>query len=359
MPASKRVLFISPYPHDTAPSQRFRFEQYIPFLESQGYITKQVSFWSVKAWKNLYLPGKIVSKALFLIHAIIKRYLLLFHVRNYDFIFIHREFSPVGYPIAVFIIAKWMKKKLIFDFDDAIWIPNVSESNRWFHFLKVYSNTRRIIQWSYRISCGNKYLQNYALKYNSNSVIIPTTIDTDKTHTYIRKLPVNKFVIGWTGTHSTIGYLDEIIPVIEKLEKEFNNVEFRIIADIKPKYNLKSLVYIPWNKTTEAEDLAQFSVGIMPLRHDPWSEGKCGFKALQYLAMGIPAIVSPVGVNTSIIQHEVNGFLCSDQVDWENTLRHLILHPEIVAGMAENCRKTVIEHYSVHAIKKDFLSLFQ
>ncbi len=355
----KRILFISPYPHDKAPSQRFRFEQYIPLLQSEGWSTEQISFWGARAWKNLYRPGKFFSKAFCLITAIIKRYLLLFKINRYDFVFIHREFSPVGFPLAVWITARWMKKKIIFDFDDAIWIPNVSDSNRWFSFLKVYDNTRRIIRWSYRVSCGNKYLYNYALQYNSNSVVIPTTLDTDKIHSYIRKMPVNKFVIGWTGTHSTMRYLDEIIPVIEKLEKEFSNLEFRIIADIKPTYRLKSLVYVPWNKSTEADDLAKFTVGIMPLQHDPWSEGKCGFKALQYLSMGIPAIVSPVGVNTSIIQHGVNGFLCSDQYDWENTLRHLILHPENVAGMADRCRKTVTEHYSVNAIKKDFLSLFQ
>jgi glycosyltransferase involved in cell wall biosynthesis len=355
----KRILFISPYPYDTAPSQRFRFEQYIPLLESEGWSTEQVSFWSSKAWKNLYRPGKVFSKAFYLITAIVKRYLLLFKIKRYDFVFIHREFSPVGFPLAVWIIARWIKKKIIFDFDDAIWIPNVSESNRWFSFLKVYDNTRRIIRWSYRVSCGNQYLCNYALQYNSHSVVIPTTLDTDKTHTYIRKMPVEKFVIGWTGTHSTMRYLDEIIPVIEKLEKEFNHLEFRIIADIKPDYQLTSLVYVPWNKTTEADDLAKFSVGIMPLRHDPWSEGKCGFKALQYLSMGIPALVSPVGVNTSIVQHEINGFLCYDLADWENTLRYLILHPEKVEAMAKSCRQTVIDRYSVHAIKNDFLSLFQ
>lgn len=355
----KSILFISPYPHDTAPSQRFRFEQYIPLLESEGWTTEQVSFWGVKAWKNLYRQGKVFSKAYYLFIAIIQRYFLLLKINRYDFIFIHREFSPIGFPIAVFIMSQWMKKKIIFDFDDAIWIPNVSDSNRWFSFLKVYDNTRRIIRWSYRVSCGNQYLCNYALQYNSNSVVIPTTLDTDKTHAYIREMPIEKFVIGWTGTHSTMRYLDDIIPVIEKLENEFSHLEFRVIADIKPAYHLKSLVFVPWNKSTEANDLAQFTVGIMPLQHDPWSEGKCGFKALQYLSMGIPALVSPVGVNTSIIQHEVNGFLCSDQADWESTLRQLILHPEKVSGMAETCRKTVIENYSVNAIKKDFLSLFQ
>lgn len=355
----KRILFISPYPHDTAPSQRFRFEQYIPLLHEQGWVTEQVSFWNNQAWKNLYRSGRFLNKAYYLLAAIFRRYLLLFKINRFEYIFIHREFSPVGYPIAVWIIAKWMKKKIIFDFDDAIWIPNVSESNRWFSFLKMYGNTRRIIRWSYKVACGNRYLWNYAMQYNPKAIIIPTTIDTQKTHPYIRKMPEKKFVIGWTGTHSTIRYLEEIIPVIQKLENEFEHIEFRIIADLKPDYPLKSLVYIPWKKATEAEDLAQFTVGIMPLQHDPWSEGKCGFKALQYLAMGIPALVSPVGVNTSIIQHGINGFLCENHAAWENTLRDLILHPEKVESMASACRQTVIGHYSVDAVKKDFLQLFE
>lgn len=326
-------------------------------LKEKGFAIRQAPFWSDRAWKILYRKGNFFRKALSLTKAVVKRYLLLFSAGRYDYIFIHREFSPVGLPLAVWILAKVMKKKIIYDFDDAIWIPNVSESNRFFRFLKVYSNTRRIIKMSYKVSCGNEYLRNFALQYNPGAFYIPTTIDTERHHDTERKLRPGKFVIGWTGSHSTIQYLEEIVPVIARLEKEFP-LEFHVISDRKPAWKLSSLRFIPWRKETEVEDLLSFSIGLMPLRPDPWSEGKCGFKALQYMSLGIPALVSPVGVNTRIVDHGKDGFYCRNEEEWERYIRLLINDRGLLEQLSANTRKKIRAQYSVLSNTPDFLNLF-
>jgi glycosyltransferase involved in cell wall biosynthesis len=353
----RKILFIMPYPPGIAPSQRFRYEQYLDLLRENGFEIDQRSFWSEKTFKVLYAKGNYIKKTIGLWMAILKRYLLVFRIHRYDFVFMHREFSPVGFPLMIWIISKILGKKIIFDYDDAIWIPNVSKSNRFFSLFKVYSNTRRLIKLSYKISCGNEYLCDYARQYSSNVFYNPTTVDTVNLHNRQRILNNEKFVIGWTGSHSTMQYLDEVVPIIKKLEKEFP-LEFRVISDTPPDLDLDCLRFIQWNKATEVEDLLAFSVGVMPLKHDQWAEGKCGFKALQYMSLGIPALVSPVGVNTFMVDHGVDGFYCRDSDEWEHYLRKLIQDKTLLVTMSSRTREKVEKKYSVRSNTKNFLSLF-
>lgn len=357
MEKGKKIIFIIPYPIGSAPSQRFRFEQYFEILKKHHFNYDIAPFWSENAWKILYQKGGFIRKTASLSKAIIRRYLLLFRISHYDYIFIHREYSPVGWPLAVWIIVRLMKKKIIFDFDDAIWIKNYSESNKISRLFKKYGNTAKIIRMSYKVSCGNEYLKNYALQYNSQSFVNPTTIDTDHYHNRTRQLNKDKFIIGWTGSHSTIQYLDDIIPVIKELENEYP-IEFRVISDLNPKFDLNSFHFSPWHKDSEINELLSFSIGIMPLKHDSWSEGKCGFKALQYMALGIPALVSPVGVNTSIVDHGINGYYCRDTREWKIYIEKLINDKSLLDEMSKKTRSKIIDHYSVVSNASNFLNLF-
>ncbi|MCZ2444543.1 MAG: glycosyltransferase [Flavobacteriales bacterium] len=358
MKQSKRILFVTPYPFDVAPSQRFRFEQFFQALTEAGWQYVQKPFWNRYGWTILYAKGKYLQKGFFLLLGIIKRYFLLFSVCRYHYVFVHREFSPIGFPLTLWIITKLFKKKIIYDFDDAIWIPNVSDNNRWFRFLKTNDNTEWLIRWSYRVSCGNHYLKNYASQYNQHIYYIPTTLDMEHHHNRERALNKNEFILGWTGTHSTIRYLQFLIPIIQKIEKKYTHFRFYVISDQPVNWSLESLIYIPWSKSTEIDDLLKFSIGVMPLEHDPWSEGKCGFKALQYLSLGIPALVSPVGVNTHIIQQGVNGFLCQTPDEWEQCIEQLINNVDLLEQISRNTRKSMELEFSTQAVKPNFLSLF-
>jgi glycosyltransferase involved in cell wall biosynthesis len=100
-------------------------------------------------------------------------------------------------------------------------------------------------------------------------------------------------------------------------------------------------------------------IGIMPLPDDEWAKGKCGFKALQYMSLEIPAVVSPVGVNSEIVENGVQGFWCLSESEWFTRLEQLILNPEERKQMGRLGRQKVIQRYSVRSNTATFLSLFQ
>ena len=356
-PEKKSIIFVVPYPHGEAPSQRFRFEQYIPLLEQNGYQIHFAPFLDKKTWSKLYKEGSFLKKITGIIRSFVRRLITILTIYKYDFVFIHREASHIGPPIFEFIIAKIFRKKYIYDFDDAIWLANYSESNAKVHRLKAYWKVKYCIKWAGQITVGNTYLSDYAKKINDNVTIIPTTIDTLHYHN-INTDYDKQIVIGWTGTHSTMRFLDFLVPIIKKLEVRYD-FEFRVISNKEPDYDLRSLNFMQWKRETEISDLNQISIGVMPLEHDIWSEGKCGFKCLQYMSLGIPAVVSPVGVNNVIVNHNVNGLLVESEQQWEDALEKLIQDKSERVRIGAAGKDTVAREYSVLAYSQEYLNLFK
>ncbi|WP_035564282.1 glycosyltransferase family 4 protein [Hymenobacter sp. IS2118] len=354
-----RILFLVPYPHGKAPSQRFRFEQYLDLLQAHGHTYRLAAFIDEETWSILYKPGHAVAKLWGIVRGFGRRVAHLLAAPSYDFVFIHREAAPLGPPVFEWILAKVLRKRIIYDFDDAIWIPNISEANRVAAGLKYHHKVASICRWAYRNSCGNEYLAAYARQYNSSVVIMPTTIDTEHHHNQVRdQLAPGPLVIGWTGTHSTLKYLEPIVPVLAQLEADGLDFEFQVISNQAPALQLRSLRFVPWRKETEIADLLAFHVGLMPLQDDPWAKGKCAFKALQYMALGIPALVSPVGMNTEVVQDGQNGYVCLEPTDWYSHLSKLLTDAAGRQALGTNARATIEQKYSVVANTPTFLKLF-
>jgi hypothetical protein len=153
-----KILFLIPYPQGQAPSQRFRFEQYLGTLSKAGHTYDLAPFLSAATWTILYKPGRALAKAVGIAAGFGRRLGLLFRVPTYDFIFIHREAAPLGPPILEWLIAKAFRKKIIYDFDDAIWLANTSEANKLAAGLKWHHKVASICRWAYKNSSGNAYL---------------------------------------------------------------------------------------------------------------------------------------------------------------------------------------------------------
>ena len=353
-----KILFITPYPEGQAPSQRFRFEQYFGVLKEHGHSFRVSSFLSRRAWGILYKPGHNFQKILALFRGYFRRLFDLIGLFRYDVVFIHREASPFGIPWFEWAVTHVFRKHTIYDFDDAIWIPNASETNRKLTMMfKRFSNPVDICRWVSVVSVGNKYLAEFASRYNPNVVINPTTIDTDHLHKETSSHDGKRFVIGWTGSHSTVQYLDSLYPVLKRLGGK-HDFEFHVICDVPPKFSLKSMKFIRWTKEHEIDDLMKLNVGIMPLPADVWARGKCGFKALQYMALGIPALVSDVGVNAEIVDHGKNGLVCRSEEDWYHGLDRLMSDPQFLKTLSANARPKIVSQYSTRSNSPNFLSLF-
>ena len=355
-----KVFFIVPYPTEGA-SNRFRVEQYFPYLEKQGIEFRIRPFIPSDFYKILYKKGYKVKKAIFFIVSLFNRLIDLFRMPPYDIIFIHRECSPLGPPVFEWIISK-MKKPIIYDFDDAIFLKNVSFPSRFLSLFKYPSKVGKIIKMSNYIIVSNKYLQNYSKKFNSRVSVIPTPIDTEK---FIFggsgnvAVDRNNMVVGWIGSATTAGYLKTLYPVFSKLAKKYS-YRLKVVGvgteiDI-PGVDVENK---EWRLESEYEDYRSLDIGVYPLPDDEWAKGKAGFKAIYYMAAGIPCVASPVGMNKEIIEDGVNGFLANSEEEWIEKLSLLIENPELRERIGLAGRKTVEERYSVEVNAPKYLEVLR
>lgn len=355
-----RILIIAPYPPRQAPNQRFRFEQYLNILEQNNITYDYHPFWSEKVWKIFYEPGHFALKTRGLFGGIGRRLQLLTRLKTYDYVFVHRECMPIGPPIMEWLITRVFKKKIIYDFDDAIWIRNYSSANRLARWLKFHKKVGAICGYAYKVVTGNHFLANYARQFNTHVEVIPTTIDTDRHHNRIKPVQNAKpLTIGWTGTHSTLIQIRQIEKQLEKLQKKipFN---LHVICNEDPGFLSLKYKYITWKEDSEIDDLLAFDIGVMPLRNTDWERGKCGFKALQYMALGIPVVASAVGANNDIVTDEHDGLLVSpDQPDqWMVALTRLLNSTELRAKLGAEGRNTVVNRFSVISNQEKYIRLF-
>jgi glycosyltransferase involved in cell wall biosynthesis len=272
-----------------------------------------------------------------------RRAVLMRTLKDYDLVYVFREAALLG--PAVF--EKWISRTgvpMVFDFDDAVFVSYKSPSNGYLSYLKFAAKTRNICRLASHVMAGNPYLADYASKFNAHVTVVPTTIDTNKYQVKRRDNP-NPPVIGWTGSYSTVQHLDTLRGALEKLAKR-EKFYLRVIGT--PVYAVQGLHVeaMPWRSNTELQDLQEIDIGVMPLPDDDWSKGKCGLKALQFMALGIPTICSPVGVNTEIIQDGENGFIARTEEEWIEKLTQLLASSQLRRKLGDAGRATVEAKYS-------------
>jgi glycosyltransferase involved in cell wall biosynthesis len=353
-----KILFLAPYPKSIAPSQRFRFEHYLTALNKNNIDFDYKTFIGVNEYKTIFKPGNLFKKTFIILKGFLKRALVLFTLKQYNFIFIHREAAPLGPPVLEWLIAKVWRKKIIYDFDDAIWIPLSSDANPIAAQIKCTWKVGKICKWSTIVTTGNQFLANYALQFCNDVRIIATVVDTEKVHNIIKDQEEEPLTIGWTGTFTNFIHLPLVTQAIKKLEEKYA-FNFLIIADKDPALNDIKYNYQKWSKESEINDLIKMNIGIMPLIKTDVQLGKCAFKAIQYMSLGIPAVVSPVGANCEVVQDGINGYWADNEDEWYNRLEKLIINSEERSLKGKLAKQCIDGKYSVKATVNDFLQLFK
>jgi glycosyltransferase involved in cell wall biosynthesis len=340
-----KLLAIVPSLYDISPGQRYRIEQWEPILREKGVEITYSPFETDELRQVLYQPGRIAEKIKLVTRSINRRRADLRSVRDFDAVYVFREAALLGPAYFERLIGR-SGVPMVFDFDDAVFVTYKSPSNGYLTYLKFPGKTGTICRLSAHVMAGNQYLADYARRFNPQNVtIIPTTIDTDKYH-FLENKPANDVpVIGWSGSHSTVQHLDTLRETLQELARA---TKFRLRVIGTPKYEIEGVETeaMAWRSETETEDLEPIDIGIMPLPDDEWSKGKCGLKALQYMALGVPTICSPVGVNSDIIQDGENGFLAAGKDEWIEKLKRLLASVELRRKLGAAGRRTVEEKYS-------------
>ncbi|MBN2400223.1 MAG: glycosyltransferase family 4 protein [Candidatus Aminicenantes bacterium] len=340
-----KIAFLVISPH--MPSTRFRVLQYLPMLAE-----RRVKFKVIAIEPSRCVPG--MKKLCQFGH-----YLrVLVTAWRYDLVFLQKP---------GFIINRWfylkllfrLQKKVIFDFDDAIFLDYKTGLARDEAWLKKMAF---ILTHSSMVIAGNPYLSKFSKKYNQRVEIIPTPIDCEayRPRHYRPADPI--VTVGWMGTESNLPYLFTLIPVIQSLLAE-DGIRFLIVTSPTAKPMAltcdEKIVWKTWQAETEIEDLRLFDIGIMPLLDNDYTRGKCGFKLLQYMAVGIPVLASPVGMNREIVQERINGFLVADHDEWLDKLRALCADENLRNRMGKAGREIAIKKYSLGNFSGPWISLLQ
>jgi len=321
-----------------SPAARFRIWQFIEPFKKSGYeVTVRVPV-PDREGKGRDGIGKwiFVAPKIKAIIRCISTLWLLRDVEKFDFLITNRDFVP---ELGVKFLERWVIKrgcKLIFDFDDAIHLGRRSRKLAGFLSDCKY------------VTPGNPFLAEYALAHNRNVQIIPTVVNTNQ-YVPARTRVKGKFRVGWSGSESTNRYCLPILRrVIERLSRDLD-FEFVVISNVDPQIEWDGVQYrfIAWNPKDEIENLQLFDIGLMPLLDNDFERGKCGLKAIQYMALGIPALVSPVGVNKEIVDHGVDGFHCNDTEEWVRAIEDLVQNCELRQNMGRKARQKVEQRYSV------------
>jgi glycosyltransferase involved in cell wall biosynthesis len=352
----KRILFVAHHRLDRSPGQRYRFEQFFNHLNTNGNYCHLANILDERDDAILYSKGNYFKKFRIAVNAYRQRWHNLREIKKYDLIVLYREAILTR---STFFERKMAKSgvPIIFDFDDAIWVKDVSAGNRWLSFMKNADKIRKILPLCTHVTAGNEYLAEFARQYNNNVSVFPSTIDIDK---YVPSNTHNTVVtIGWVGSHTTVKHFELVVNVYKDLKKKYGNqIAFKVIGD--PSYRNEELDIIgePWRNEREVELFNSIDIGVMPLDEDPWTKGKCGMKGLLYMSVGKPAVMSAVGMNSEIIEHGVNGFIPVGEKEWYEVLCLLIEDPELRKDIGARGRQTIIERYSYQRYKDEYVKLY-
>ena len=354
-PKRKKILVICPNPVGYAPGQRLKYEQYFDIFKDAGYDITVSSFMTESFQKIVYKKGRLLQKVFWTLVGYGRRIRDLFRMKNYDIVYVFLWVCPFAPPVFEWTTRK-LARKLIYDIDDLVFLTPPSTANPLVHYLRSSRNHISLMKSADHVITCTPYLDSFVRKYNQKTTDISSTINTDLYRPKTDYRPAEKFVIGWSGSHSTSKYLHLLDDVFKQLARE---TQFKLLVMGDPDFKLEGVDVeaIAWKEEYEVETIGKFDIGVYPLPDEQWVLGKSGLKALQYMSLGIPTIATDIGTIKRIIRNNENGFLVTTPEEWKQALLQLINDKTMRERIGKEAVKTVENHYSINSTKGTYLSI--
>jgi len=312
------------------PSARFRIRQLMPRLAQEDvtvdeFISPISSFPPRQRWlRPVWLVAGVASRIPQVIAA-----------QNYDVTLLQREFFST-----LSTLERFTRRPRVLDVDDAIFL------NRGGRF------ARKLAEQSDLVICGNDFLAERFAVWASRVCVLPTAVDTER-YAPAAKQRDDVSVMGWIGTSSNYRYLSLIETAIAEVLSRHPETRLRIVSDQPPRFTWlpsDQVEYVRWTPGNEVSLIQSFDVGLMPLADGDWERGKCSFKMLQYMACGLPVVVSPVGMNRQVLGLGKIGLGVTQKDDWIAGLDMLITQPHTAKAMGKVGRQVILDHFGVNVI---------
>jgi glycosyltransferase involved in cell wall biosynthesis len=341
-----RVGYLALQAPGLSPSQRYRVEAFAAKLRERDITISYEWVLDATDLRVFYGRAPLAQKAAVAARAFVRRLDSLATRPAPDVWLVQREAFFLGNHWAEWLAAR--RAPVVFDFDDAIWIRAVSAANSRYAWLKNVDKIARITALADTVLAGNQYLADWAAGHAARVQVVPTCVDTDHFRPPPARDDEGPIVIGWSGSPSTLDHLRPLLPVLERLTRHFGpRVSVRVMGDPSFAHTPMGLRGEAWTPDAELALLQRMDIGLMPLPDDAWTRGKCGLKGLVAMAVGAATVMSPVGVNTTIVRHGENGFLAAGDDEWFDVLSRLVDDADLRARVAAAGRQTVVDDYSV------------
>jgi len=321
------------------PSSRFRVRQYIPELEKYG-----IRVFDLQTSAGRYPPSNKTLRSWWGGKNLLQHLLKVPRTYRYDLTIVQREFMST-----VLTLESFTHAPRVFDLDDAIF------------FYRGGHAARRLAEMSEVVICGNRYIAEWIERWNRSIEIVPTAVDTDRYRPGDAVRHSSSLVVGWIGTSSNLDYLYAIEPVLASVCRLFPKVRLRVVCDFPPVFQTlggNQVEFIRWSEEVEIAAIQGMDIGIMPLPDTAWTRGKCSYKMLQYIACGLPVVVSPVGMNREVLAQSDVGIPALSPDEWVEALCSLLTDVKSRRQLGTNGRLLAEKSYSRAVIAPRLAQVF-
>lgn len=344
-----KVLALASYPIEAA-ATRYRLAQFVSPLAERGITLEVHPFINSRLFASLYRREALPFTAANLLGATLGRLTDVWRARGADLLLVQREAMLFGPPLIEWLAMRVGSCPMVLDLDDATYLPYVSPVyGRLASAFKWFSKTDDLIRWARVVTCGNRTIANYVESKGVPTTIIPTVVDTELFRPR-EQSPADGDVpvIGWVGTHSTYPYLETIFPVLQQLART-HRFRLKVVGAGRERVELPGVEVenLKWELSREIADFQSFDIGLYPIVESEWAAGKSGFKAIQYMAVGVPYVVTPVGSCGEIGEAGVTHLCASRPDEWHAALERLLADAQLRRRMGEAGRLHTLQYYTV------------